>query len=197
MTKIVITGGIACGKTLFCAYLSEQGFDILDCDFVVHALESRGGAAVEPIRREFGDAVIQEDGAVDRKLLGELVFADEPSRKLLNFIVHPLVERHIEQWFKGSHRGIPLVVIPLLYELGWEDRYECVVALVAEHAERIRRLVSRRGFTVDEAEARISAQIPAVEQSRRADITVENNGSVEALKMEAERVGSLLKKRYG
>ncbi len=197
MTKIVITGGIACGKTLFCAYLSEMGFDILDCDYVVHALESSGGAAVEPIRTVFGDAVVAADGAIDRARLGSIVFSDAAARARLNAIVHPLVERHIDEWLKRQHCGIPVVVIPLLHELGWEGRYDCVVALVCDRALQISRLTGKRGCTADDAEARLASQLSAAEKAERSHVKVENNGSAEALRVEAERVASLLKKRYG
>jgi len=196
MVRIVITGGIACGKTLFCAFLSELGFDILDCDFLVHALESSGGAAVEPIREEFGGGVIQADGSVDRKKLGELIFNDDTLRHKLNAIVHPLVEESMEKWLQGEHAGIPVVVIPLLFELGWERRYDSVVTLACERELQIARLVKKRGCTEQEAESRLASQLSASEKAARADIVVINNGSAEALRNEAERVSRLLKKRY-
>ena len=197
MNRIVITGGIACGKTLFCAFLSELGFDILDCDYVVHAMESAGGVAVEPIRSVFGDGVIRADGSVDRVRLGGIIFADQDARAKLNAIMHPLVENHIEEWLVGSHSGIPVVVIPLLFELGWESRYDCVVALVCDRPLQVSRLVRKRGCSVEDAEARISSQLPASVKADRSDVVVINNGSAEALKKEAERISALLKTRYG
>lgn len=196
MVRIVITGGIACGKTLFCTYLSELGFDVLDCDFVVHTLESSGGAAVAPIKRAFGEEVILRDGSVDRKKLGEIVFNDRKQRERLNAIIHPLVEESVEQWLLNTHTGIPVVVIPLLFELGWEHRYECIVTLVSERQLQINRLVNTRGLTVQEAEIRLAAQMSASEKALRSDIVVINNGSAEALRKEAQRVSRLLKKRY-
>lgn len=196
MVRIVITGGIACGKTLFCTYLSQLGFDILDCDSVVHSLESTGGGAVAQIRAEFGSKVILGDGSVDRKKLGEIIFSDQEQRDRLNAIIHPLVEEHVEQWLQGMHTGIPVIVIPLLFELGWEHRYECIVTLVSDRQLQIKRLVGTRGCTVQEAEMRLAAQLPASEKALRSDIVVINNGSAEALKDEAQRVSRLLKKRY-
>jgi dephospho-CoA kinase len=197
MAKIVITGGIACGKTLFCAYLSEAGFDILDCDYVVHALEAPGGAAVTPIRQTFGDSVIGVDGSVDRAALGKIVFSDSRELAKLNAIVHPLVESRVDEWLAGRRLGMPVVVIPLLFELGWQDKYDCVVALVCDKELQLKRLMERRGCTLAEAEARVAAQLPASVKAERAHIVVENNGGAEALKSEVERVAALLKKRYG
>ena len=197
MVRIVITGGIACGKTLFCAYLGDLGFDILDSDYVVHRLESPGGAAVEPVKREFGMDVILSDGSVDRKKLGNIIFGDDRLRTKLNSIVHPLVEESIEEWLQGPHKGMPVVVIPLLFELGWESRYDSVVALVCKKRLQIKRLMKNRGCTEQEAERRLASQLSASVKADRSDIVVRNNGSVELLKKEAERVCRLLTKRYG
>ncbi|MDA3925261.1 MAG: dephospho-CoA kinase [Kiritimatiellae bacterium] len=196
MVRIVITGGIACGKTLFCAYLSKLGFDILDCDHIVHDLESPGGAAVESVRREFGEHVILADGSVDRKRLGDLIFRDEGLRNKLNAIVHPLVEDSMKFWFESEHSGVPVVVIPLLFELGWESRYDCIVAVVSDEQLQIERLVEKRGITREHAEKRLESQWPVRVKAERSDIVVINNGSAEALKKEAERVSCLLKMRY-
>lgn len=196
MVRIVITGGIACGKTLFCAYLGELGFDILDCDLVVHTLESSGGAAVTAIQHAFGDKVICRDGSVDRKKLGEIIFSDQIQRDRLNAIIHPLVDEYVEQWLQGVHTGIPVVVIPLLFELGWEHRYDCVVTLISNRQLQINRLVSTRGYTVQDAERRLAAQLPLAEKALRSDIVITNNGCAEALRKEAQRVSRLLKMRY-
>ena len=196
MIKIVITGGIASGKTLFSTYLNDLGFDILDCDYVVHCLESPGGAAVEPVKREFGSKVILDDGSVDRKKLGNIVFGNKELRAKLNAIVHPLVEESVAQWLKGSHKGVPVVVIPLLFELGWESRYESVVAVVCDRELQIERLVKKRGCTEQEAQRRLASQLPVSIKAERSDIVVINNGSAEALKKEAQRVCCLLKTRY-
>lgn len=197
MIKIVITGGIACGKTLFCTYLSELGFDILDCDDVVHDLQAQGGAAVAPIRELFGSEVIFADGSVDRKKLGGIVFANERLRHQLNAIVHPLVEERVEAWWNGKHNGIPVVVIPLLFELGWASRYNCIVTLISDEKVQIERLVKKRKLTVQDAEKRLASQLPVSVKAERSDIVVINNGSAAALKKEAVRVSRLCKKRYG
>jgi dephospho-CoA kinase len=176
--------------------LSDLGFSILDSDSVVHQLEASGGAAVEPIRNAFGDSVICADGSVDRKMLGKLVFADTELCRKLNAIVHPLVEERVEAWLRGEHSGIPLVVIPLLFELGWEGRYDCVVALVSDKQRQTERLVSKRGMTLLDAEQRLASQLPISFKMEHSDIVVINNGSAAALKREAVRVSRLLKKRY-
>lgn len=196
MYKTVITGGIACGKSLFSDFLRTLGASILDCDEVVHALEDRNGAAVLPIARAFGDDMLTADGSVDRAKLGSHVFSDPAALHKLNMIVHPLVDLYVENWFAQRHTGIPIVVVPLLFEVGWENRYDCVIALISTRDAQLKRLMQSRNYGRIEAEARLAAQLPNPDKARRAHIVVYNNGSVDALKIEAERVFSLLKKRY-
>ena len=196
MYKIVITGGIACGKSLFSDFLRDQGVEILDCDEVVHDLEAPDGAAVSPIAGKFGREMIKDDGSVDRLKLGNAVFGDPEALQQLNAIVHPLIDLYVENWFKQKHDGIPVVVIPLLFEIGWENRYDCVIALISDRKVQIQRLMELRNCGLKEAEARLVSQLPTSDKAARAHIVVYNNGSADALKSEAERVLSLLKKRY-
>ncbi len=196
MYKIVITGGIACGKSLFSGYLRGLGASILDCDDITHDLEAANGAAVLPIAGAFGNEMLKTDGSVDRVKLGNLVFGDPEALHKLNMIVHPLVDLYVENWFKQKHTGIPIVVIPLLFEIGWENRYDCVIALISDKDVQLRRLMQSRNYGRREAEARLAAQLPNPDKAGRAHIVVHNNGSVDALKIEAERVFSLLEKRY-
>lgn len=196
MYKIVITGGIACGKSLFSDYLRDLGVEILDCDDVVHELEASKGSAVLPIAETFGQEMIKDDGSVDRQKLGSALFGDPDSLQKLNAIVHPLVDQYVENWFRQKHEGIPVVVIPLLFEIEWENRYDCVIALISNRNVQIERLMQLRNCGSEEAEARVASQLPTSEKAARAHIVVYNNGSADALKSEAERVLSLLKKRY-
>jgi dephospho-CoA kinase len=128
--------------------------------------------------------------------LGKLVFSDADARAKLNSIVHPLVEKSMKEWLEQPHEGVPVVVIPLLFELGWEERYDCVVTLVSDKKLQVQRLMEIRGCTEAEADARLASQLPAAYKADRSHIVVNNNGSAEALRSEAERVHSLLKKRY-
>ncbi|MDD4020057.1 MAG: dephospho-CoA kinase, partial [Kiritimatiellae bacterium] len=89
--RAAITGGIACGKSLFSRHLGRLGVEILDADDVVHSLEAPGGEAVPALVSLFGSRVIGADGGVDRNVLGELVFEDAAARARVNGVLHPLV----------------------------------------------------------------------------------------------------------
>ena len=189
--QFAITGGIACGKSTVAAWLPQWGGCVLDADDVAHALQAPGGAVVDPIRMAFGPSVIQTDGAVDRAALGRLVFRDPAALAVLNGVVHPLVRQRIKAWLKepvASGIRFRAVVIPLLFEVGWDTaEWDAVIAIVCDADEQIRRL-GQRGLDAAEARRRLAAQMSCAEKARCADYVIWNNGTVEALQEAAARL---------
>jgi len=190
---VAITGGIACGKSLFSAYLQQLGVEILDADDLVHELQASGGEAVEPIRARFGHQMIAQDGSVDRVALGQRVFRDQEARKALEEIIHPRVRKEIERWRKHSS-GCPIraAVIPLLFEVGWEGDWDWVICVSSDTQTQMDRLMRFRGFSAEQARQRLEAQMPMAEKAARAHLTVNNNASEEMLASEAKRIFRLL-----
>jgi len=168
--------------------LADLGCEVLDADEVVHRLEAPGGRAVPAIVGAFGAGMIGADGAVRREALGSVVFSDPVQRERLNAIVHPLVREELDAWFRSASTGkLRFAVIPLLFEVGWRDGWDAVVCLACRAPEQMRRL-RQRGLTEEEAAARIGAQLPIGEKARLADRVVWNDGSLEALRREAEHL---------
>jgi dephospho-CoA kinase len=191
--SVAITGGIACGKSLFATYLQQWGLELLDADDVVHALQAPGGEAVEPLRLSFGEHVIAPDGSVDRKALGALIFSDAEARKRLNQIMHPLVRRKIQSWLcEPGGSGVKGVVIPLLYEVGWEKDWDLIICVTSHTQTQIDRLMRFRGLSAEQAHQRLASQMPIAEKAARADLTVNNNAGEEELASEAKRIYRLL-----
>lgn len=186
--SIAITGGIACGKSLFAEHLRTLGVAVLDADEVVHVLEAPGGKAVEPIRQRFGDGVIQAEGGVDRKVLGSLVFSDPVAREALNQILHPLVKVEIHAWLEHSTARISAVVIPLLFEVGWQEGWDWIICVSSDTQTQIDRLVRFRGLSAEQARQRLDAQMPIAEKAARAHLTINNNAGAESLAQEAMRI---------
>ena len=155
--RVAITGGIACGKSLFSRHLGELGAEILDADDVVHRLEAPGGKAVEPIRALFGPEVIGLDGGVNRAALGARVFGDHAALEELNRVVHPLVRDAINEWLSRPGKGVRAVVIPLLFEVGWQAGWDVIVCLSASEDRQIERLVRDRCLTPEQARLRIAS----------------------------------------
>jgi len=190
--RVAITGGIACGKSLFSCHLGRLGVEILDADDVAHELEAPGGEAVPVIRSLFGDGVIGVSGGVDRALLARRVFADPMALARLNRSIHPLVREAVERWLARPGKGVRAVVVPLLFEAGWEGGWDCVICLTSSEATQIRRLMLDRGLTREQALQRISAQMPVAEKAARSNFVVQNDADAEALAQEAVRVYRLL-----
>ena len=190
--SVAITGGIACGKSLFAACLQRLGVDVLDADDVAHALESPDGAAVKPIRRRFGDAVIALDGGIDRSALAEQVFADSEALRDLNDLLHPMIRRVLDEWRDSPAASKRAAVIPLLFEVGWEHDWDRVICVSSHTQTQFDRLMRLRGLSAEQARQRLDAQLPIAEKAARAHLTVHNNAGPERLAEEAMRIYRLL-----
>lgn len=194
--RVAITGGIACGKSLFSRSLVQLGAEILDADDVVHRLESPGGQAVPELVRVFGPQVLDAAGGIDRKVLGERVFADPVARGQVNAVLHPLVRLEIRKWIADApHQGVRAVVIPLLFEVGWADDWDVIICLASSEAVQRERLMRDRGLSEEQARRRIAAQMPVADKAARAHLVVKNDADAGALAQEAEKVYRFLLER--
>lgn len=193
--KIALTGGIACGKSLFAKFLRELGIHVLDADDVVHELEAPGGAAVSAIVARFGAGVLAEDGGIDRSALAARVFADPAARADLESIVLPLVRSRLRG--SGTLAAFPLTihVIPLLFESHWESDYDILLCIASPVDLQISRMMQSRGYTRAHAEARLAAQWPVSEKAARCHYTVMNDSTPENLRDEAKRLVAWLKEQ--
>lgn len=193
--RVAITGGIACGKSLFSRYLSKYGVEILDADDVVHQLEAPGGAAVPELVRLFGDGVLDKDGGIDRRRLGERVFADAGVRSKINAALHPLVRRNMQIWADIPGNKLKAAVIPLLFETGWSADWNVIICLVCDEAVQLERLMRLRGLTEEQARMRMASQMPVAEKAARSHLVVYNDADAEALAQEAQKVYRFLMER--
>lgn len=186
--RFAVTGGIACGKSTFARFLLDRGCDVLDADDVVHRLQAPGGRAVSMILEAFGSAVIGPEGGVNRVVLGRLVFEQPHERERLNAIVHPMVRAELDDWFRQRRNGVlRFAVIPLLFEVGWQDDWDYIVCVVCRAAEQMRRL-RQRGLTAEASTRRLQAQWSVEQKARLSDRVIWNDGSVDMLRREAERL---------
>ena len=190
--KIALTGGIACGKSLFAKFLKELGIRLVDADDIVHELEAPGGNAVRPIAARFGDGVLAPDGGIDRGALAALVFSDSVARADLEAILLPVVRARL---LADSGNVLTIHVIPLLFESHWESDYDTIVCIASPVGLQIDRMVRTRGYTRRHAEARLAAQLPVAEKIARSDYTVMNDSTPEHLKDEARKLVAWLKGR--
>ena len=175
--RIALTGGIACGKSLVAKFLNELGVETIDADDIVHELIP--------------------DPAERRRLAAE-VFADEAKRKALEARIHPQVKEKIETFLCPppplTSTSPRIAVIPLLFEAHWERNFDIICCVHSERDLQISRMMTTRGYTREEAEARLAAQMPVEEKAAKSHYVIENNGSAEELKSEVKRFVDWLKR---
>ncbi|AGG06781.1 MULTISPECIES: dephospho-CoA kinase [Dehalococcoides] len=183
--KIVgITGGIGSGKTTVCRYLKELGVNIIDADEIGHRVLQNKGIRTK-ITDVFGNEVMNPDGNINRKILGELVFGYPERLERLNKITHPLIEQAISSLLEEyRQKGIKSVAIeaPLLVEAGWLKLVNEVWLITAPKESIFKRLHSRMGLSREQAIARIQSQATDNERLKYASVVVNNNCRFEDLK---------------
>lgn len=186
MKVLGVTGGTGTGKTVVCRILKEQGGKIIDADLITRKLQEKGQPVYQEITEYFGKDILTENGEIDRKKLGAIVFSDRGRRAALNQIVHTRVSAQIkERVEKYREQGdVPFVVldVPIPIEEGFFDISDCVWAVVANDDIRIARLQKRMGISEEEAARRIAAQLSNREYEEIADVTILNESDTEELK---------------
>jgi dephospho-CoA kinase len=178
-----ITGGIACGKTETGRILSSEGFKVLDGDFLAHELMGKGRPVYDAVVKQFGRAILSENGEIDRAKLGKMVFADSVRRAELNRLVHPAVIAEAKDWIEACREAQEdaAVLVPLLFEVGWTDGWDAVICVTAPEEQVFQRL-EKRGLSRAEAMGRIAAQLPQAEKANRADFIIKNDGTTDVLR---------------
>lgn len=183
MLKVGLTGSIAVGKTFVCECFRDLGCYILDADQTAREVVEPGTIGLERISNTFGSEVLQNDGALDRKKLGEIVFGDEEKRKLLNSIVHPLVIEKQNLWITQREAedsdGIAIIDAALMIESGGYERFDKLIVVWCEPDIQLARLMKRSGFTAEESQRRIDAQMPQEEKKKLADFLIDTSKGFE------------------
>jgi dephospho-CoA kinase len=181
MQRVALTGGIATGKSHVLAVFTALGVPTIDADILAREAVAPGTTGFEAVKARFGPSILDPTGALDRRKLGDIVFADAQARRDLEAIIHPAVVAAIDRWFtglEGAAAGFAIADIPLLFETGREHQYDIIVVTACELQTQIRRLIARDRVTDTEARQRISAQLPIDEKVRRADYVIRTDGMV-------------------
>lgn len=195
MIIVGLTGGIATGKSTVAGIFAKGGATVLDGDEVVRELQVPGTKVFEATVEAFGPDILQRDGTINRKLLGEIVFRDERLRRRLETIVHPALVVAVEERLAELRiQGIPICVVelPLLIESGSEGRFDWVVVVTAPEEVQVTRLMTDRGLSREEALARIHTQMPLSEKVKRADFVIENGGDLQETERKVREIFQVL-----
>lgn len=182
MKKVVVTGGVACGKSTVCKLFQELGAHVVSTDAIVHDLLAADSTTQQKVVALLGDD-IAVDGAIDRRRIAEKVFGDAGKLRALEAILHPRVREEVAalyQQAQHSGAGLFIVEIPLFYEAGEQGSYDAVVAVAAEEEVCRQRFDSKPQASGDYA-GRVSRQLPQKEKAARADYVINNSGDLQTL----------------
>lgn len=180
MRIIGLTGGIASGKSSVARLLEERGVPVIDADQLAREAVLPGSPALERIVAAFGREVIRDDGTLDRKRLGALVFADADKRRQLEAILHPeirrLGEEQIERAAVAGQRVL-VYMAPLLIEAGAADRVDEIWVVTVRPEIQLQRLMARDGIDRAAAQRIIDSQMPLAEKAAHGRVLIDNSGT--------------------
>lgn len=197
---IGLTGGMGSGKSEAARHLVTLGAIHVDADAISRSLTAPGGEALSAIREKFGDEVFFADGTLDRRRMGEVVFADTHARHVLETIIHPRVQRialEMADAARAAGEDAVLMDVPLLFETGMDALCDETWCLSLPVEEQIRRVMARDDMTREEAVARIESQMPLEEKCRRASLVIRTNRPIEATQAELAVLLRELRRRLG
>ncbi|GBV02474.1 dephospho-CoA kinase [Staphylococcus aureus] len=204
MPKVIgLTGGIASGKSTVSELLSVFGFKVVDADKAAGEAVKKGSKGLAQVREVFGDEAIDENGEMNRRYMGDLVFNHPEKRLELNAIIHPIVrdimEEEKQEYLKQGYNVI--MDIPLLFENELENTVDEVWVVYTSESIQMDRLMQRNNLSLEDAKARVYSQISIDKKSRMADHVIDNLGDKLELKQNLERLleeeGYIEKPNYG
>lgn len=181
MSKILgLTGGIACGKSTISAYLKEFGIPVIDADECSRAVVEKGSIGLEKLTEIFGNKILEKDGTLNRKALGQIVFSDSEQLSLLNSVMEPLIREEISRRLNQENNA-DLVVLdaPLLIEQHYDKICDFIMTIDVPKKIQLERLIERDELSEDEAKSRIESQLSSRERNGFADVVIDSSGTVE------------------
>ena len=183
MLRVGITGSIAVGKSYVSSVFAELGCHVLDADETARAVVEPGSAGLAAVVDYFGSEILLNDGRLDRKRLGQVVFENEKQRQKLNSILHPFIiarqDEILREWEALDPGGIGIVDAALMIESGGYKRFDKLIVVYCRPEVQLERLMLRTGLSRDEAEQRIASQMPQEEKQRYADYLIDTSDGYE------------------
>jgi dephospho-CoA kinase len=181
--RVGLTGGIASGKSTVSAILAELGAVVIDADQLAREVVAPGTEGLKRVVDEFGPGVLTESGELDRPAVGAMVFADDDARRRLEAIIHPLVRaRGAELEAAAPEDALVVHDIPLLAETGQGDAFDAVIVVDTPVETQVERMTALRGWTAQDARARVAAQASREQRRAVATYVIENTGTLEDLR---------------
>lgn len=194
MLWVGLTGGLGSGKTTVSSLLKSLGFAVIDADAISHQqLVPKSDAYIE-ILKDFGPGILNPDETIHRKKLGDIVFKNALKRQKLEQILHPKIQQRVLELKKelSLTHEIAFYDVPLLFEKKLEKNFDAILVVDCPLSLRLQRVMERNGWTQTEALNRIAAQLPLEEKVLKTPYVIKNDGDLEQLKLETQRVLKLL-----
>lgn len=198
--RVGLTGSIASGKSTVARRLKARGIPVIDLDKVGHEVLRKRHEAYEPVLAAFGDGILGEDGEIDRKKLGAIIFADPAARERLNRIVHPRIRDEETRRVAGmAEAGATAVVTEaaLLVETGQRPRFDLFVVVGCTPEIQVARLVKRDHCSVEDAQRRIESQLSFEQKRAQADWVIDTSCLKDHTLAEADRLAEEIRARAG
>jgi dephospho-CoA kinase len=193
MLRIGLTGNIAVGKSCASARFAELGAAVIDADLVSRELMEPGAPVYFRVAEAFGPEILHDDGTIDRRRLGSVVFVSEEKRRLLESIVHPAIRdaialkiAQIGEYEKTA--DIVIVDAALMIETGGYREYDRLIVVACQAALQLTRLMARDGLTESEAKVRITSQMPTNKKVRFADYVIDTSDSLESTREQVDAI---------
>ena len=184
-----LTGGIASGKSRAAALFEELGAAVVDTDAIAHELTRPGTSAMAAIRDAFGPAYLAADGSLERAKMRQLVFSDPAAKAKLEAILHPLIRERARARIVAAQQPYVIVVVPLLVETdAYRDLIERILVVDCREELQVARAMQRSQLKESEVRAILAAQLPRTVRLGRADDVIDNNGDIEALRQQIQKL---------
>ena len=184
MLRIGLTGGIGSGKSAVAKCFTELGVQVIDTDQISRAITQTGEPGYHAIMELFGRVVADQFGRIDRQRLRDHVFSNADARKKLEAALHPLIRDATMRQMASIKSPYCVVVVPLLFEAGFDRLVDRILVVDSTEAEQIRRVGKRDGITPEKVQAIVATQLPRALRRKRADDLISNDATLDTLRQE-------------
>lgn len=197
MIRVGLTGGIASGKSTLVQVLKKEGIPVIDADEVAREVLFLYPEILDYLTKTYGEMVVK-DGVLNRRALGKIIFSDPKKRKDYNAVIMPRIREEVEKRFL-AHSAEPLVVLdaPLLFEENFHEEMDAVITVTVDAATQLKRLMARDGFSREEAEVRVAAQMDLAQKAAQSDYVVDNGGSREESARRLKEILERIRRDHG